>query len=71
MQVSKKNPSPDKTYTRNEFAGIAQDRGWTIDRNRGKGGHWWFKKEGCSHFPVPNEIGNGLQERIKKWLDIR
>jgi hypothetical protein len=66
-----KNPSPDKIYTRNEFAQIARDRGWTVDRSRGKGGHWWFMKQGNAPFPVPDEIGNGLQEKIKKRLGIR
>ena len=71
MQVSKKNPSPDKTYTRNEFARIAQYRGWTVDKNRGKGGHWWFIKEGHNPFPIPSEIGDGLQEKIKALLGIK
>jgi hypothetical protein len=66
-----KKPSPDKVYTRNEFAGIAQDNGWTVDKNRGKGGHWWFRKDGSHPFPVPDVIGTGLQEQIKKWLKIR
>jgi hypothetical protein len=70
--VGKSNdPSPDKVYSRNEFARIAQNSGWTVDKSRGKGGHWWFRKEGSSPFPVPGEIGDGLQERIKKWLGIR
>jgi hypothetical protein len=66
-----KNPSPDKVYTRNEFARIAQEKGWTVDKSRGKGGHWWFMKQGNAPFPAPAEIGNGLQEKIKKWLEIR
>ena len=66
-----KRPSPDKYYTRAEFADIAQERGWSIDKTRGKGGHWWFKKDGYPPFPVPEQIGNGLQENIKKRLGIR
>ena len=67
----KNEPSADKVYTRNEFARIAQSRGWTVDKTRGKGGHWWFRKYGSHPFPVPDEIGAGLQEQIKKWLGIR
>lgn len=66
-----KNPSPDKVYTRNEFARIALSRGWRVDKTRGKGGHWWFTKEGETPFPVPDVIKTGLQEKIKKWLGIR
>jgi len=61
--VNIKNPSPDKTYTRNEFATIARSKGWTVDKSRGKGGHWWFTKNGEAPFPVP--------EIIKKWLGIK
>ena len=66
--VKIKNPSPDKTYTRNEFASIARSKGWTVDKSRGKGAHWWFTKEGEPPFPV---IKTGLQEKIKKWLGIK
>ena len=66
-----KKPSPDKYYTREELAGIAQARGWTVDKTRGKGGHWWFKKDGYSPFPVPDKMGDGLRENIKKRLGIR
>jgi hypothetical protein len=66
-----KKTSPGKVYTRAEFASIAQSKGWTVDKTRGKGGHWWFRKEGCHPFPVPSEIGRGLQERIKGWLGIK
>ena len=63
--------SPDKTYTREEFARIARARGWTVNKSRGKGGHWWFMKDGETPFPVPEIIKTGLQEKIKKWLGIR
>ena len=66
-----KQPSPDKVYSRAEFARIAQERGWTVDRSRGKGGHWWFRKQGAHPFSVPDEIGTGLQEKIKKWLGLK
>ena len=66
-----KEPSPDKTYTREEFAKIARSQGWTVDKSRGKGGHWWFYKEGEAPFPVPAVIKTGLQEKIKKYLGIR
>ena len=69
--VKIKNPSPDRTYTRNEFASIARSRGWTVDKSRGKGGHWWFSKDGEAPFPVPEIIKTGLQEKIKKWLGIK
>lgn len=69
--VNIKNPSPDKTYTRNEFATIARSKGWTVDKSRGKGGHWWFTKNGEAPFPVPEIIKTGLQEKIKKWLGIK
>ena len=66
-----KKYSPEKIYAREEFARIAHDNGWLIEKNRGKGGHWWFRKEGRHPFPVPDVIGRGLQERIKKWLGIK
>jgi len=66
-----KKPSPNKHYTREELASFAQSTGWTVDKTRGKGGHWWFKKDGCPPFPVPDKMGNGLQENIKKRLGIR
>ena len=66
-----KEPSPDKVYTRKEFAQIAIERGWTVDKGRGKGSHWWFSKDGEASFPVPGKIKPGMQERIKKWLGIR
>ncbi len=66
-----KAPSPDKVYSRKEFAQIAQERGWTVDKGRGKGGHWMFRKEGRHPFTVPEVIGTGLQERIKKNLGIK
>ena len=66
-----KNPSPDKVYSRDEFARIARMKGWTINKSRGKGGHWWFTKDGEAPFPVPDVIKPGLQEKIKKWLGIR
>lgn len=66
-----KEPSSRKVYSRNEFARIAQKKGWTIDKSRGKGGHWWFRKTGCHPFAVPEEMGDGLQEKIKKWLEIK
>lgn len=66
-----KHPSPDKVYSREEFAKIARARGWTVDKTRGKGGHWWFSKTGEAPFPVPDIIKPGLQEKIKKWLGIR
>ena len=69
--VNIKAPSPDKTYTREEFARIARTRGWTVNKSRGKGGHWWFMKDGEAPFPVPQIIKTGLQEKIKKWLGIR
>ena len=62
-----KNPSPDKVYTREEFAKIARSRGWTVDKSRGKGGHWWFFKDGEAR----SLLKTGLQEKIKKWLGIR
>jgi hypothetical protein len=42
-----------------------------VDKTRGKGGHWWFTKNGYPPFPVPEQMGNGLQENIKKRLGIR
>ena len=66
-----KEPSPDKNYTREEFAKIARSKGWTVDKSRGKGGHWWFMKDGEAPFPVPSIIKTGLQEKIKKYLGIR
>ena len=66
-----KAPSPDKYYTREEFARIAIEKGWTVDKSRGKGSHWWFSKEGEAPFPVPGIIKAGLQKDIKKWLGIR
>ena len=66
-----KKYSPDKVYTRNEFAKITVERGWTVDKSRGRGGHWWFSKEGESPFPVPGKIKTGLQEQIKKWLGLK
>gem|GEM_PF-4103598 len=62
--------SPDKTYTREEFARIALKKGWAVEKDRGKGGHWWFRKDSHSPFPIPDVIGKGLQEKIKKWLGI-
>ena len=69
--VNIKAPSPDKTYTREEFARIARAREWIVNKSRGKGGHWWFMKDGEAPFPVPEIIKTGLQEKIKKWLGIR
>ena len=67
-----KEPSPDKTYSRAEFAQIAQERGWPIDKGRGRGSHWWFRKAGEAPFPVPQKVeGPGLQENIKKALGIK
>ena len=66
-----KRPSPEKHYTRAELAAVARDKGWTVDKTRGKGGHWWFTKNGHPPFPVPEQMGNGLQENIKKRLGIR
>lgn len=66
-----KNYSPDKIYTRSEFAKIAEERGWTVDKGRGKGSHWWFSKKNEASFPVPGKIKKGLQEQIKKWLGIK
>ena len=66
-----KEPSPDKVYTRKEFAQIAIDRGWTVDKDRGRGSHWWFSEKGETPFPVPGIIKSGLQEKIKKWLGIK
>ncbi len=67
-----KEPSPDKNYTRSEFARIAREKGWTVVESRGKGSHWWFRKEGEAPFPVPqNTEGPGLQDSIKKALGIK
>ena len=68
--VKDNRPSPDKIYSREEFARIARSRGWTVDKVRGKGGHWWFTKDGEAPFPVPKIIKSGLQQKIKKWLGI-
>ena len=65
-----KAPSPDKVFSREEFSRIARERGWTVDKSRGKGGHWWFQKSGEHSFPVPEIIKTGLQAKIKKWLGI-
>ena len=50
---------------------LLYDKGWLIEKDRGKGGHWWFRKDGHHPFPISDVIGKGLQERIKKWLGIK
>lgn len=66
-----KEPSPDKTYTRDEFAKMLRQQGWNIDKSRGKGGHWWCSKKGCAPFSLPQTIKPGLASDIKKILGLK
>jgi hypothetical protein len=66
-----KELSPDKSRARDEYAKILKARGWTIDKTRGKGGHWWCTKPGCMPFPLPKKIKPGLESELKKILGLR
>ena len=66
-----KEPNPDKSYTRDEYAKMLKIRGWAIDKARGKGGHWWCTKPGYAPFPLPQKIKPGLESDLKKILRQR
>ena len=66
-----KEPSPDKTYSRDEYARMFKTQGWSIDKSRGKGGHWWCTKPGCAPFPLPQKIKPGLESDLKKNLGLK
>jgi len=66
----KKYPA-NKSYTQEEFRKIAEERGWTVSKTRGKGSHYFVSKEGEKGFPIPQKIKKGLRESIKKKLGLK
>jgi predicted RNA binding protein YcfA (HicA-like mRNA interferase family) len=59
-----------KHYSQRELIKIATERGWTIDRGRGRGSHVMASKNDKQSFPIPRKIKTGLLADIKKRLEI-
>jgi predicted RNA binding protein YcfA (HicA-like mRNA interferase family) len=59
-----------KYYSQHELIKIAIEKGWAIDRGRGKGSHVMAGKSGEQSFPIPRKIKTGLLADIKKRLEI-
>lgn len=60
-----------KQYSQRELIRIAEQRGWTVDKRRGKGSHVLAMKEGERPFPIPRTISDGVLRNIKKRLGIK
>lgn len=62
-----KKQSSDNSDARDEYAKILKALGWSVDKLRGKGEHWWCTRPGHAPFPLPGEIKPGLEKDIKNF----
>jgi hypothetical protein len=61
-----------RSQTAATLAEAAQELGYEIDRERGKGSHWWAKQPNRPRFPIPTSrspVSVGVTTRILGILE--
>lgn len=69
LEAIRRNPRSQKAAT---LAEAAETLGYEIQRERGKGSHWWARQSNQPRFPIPttrNPVSIGVTKRILGILE--